>query len=423
MSLANLDFSSLITNVGNLFKFVGVALGLIGIIELFLYIHFKFGKDLKKSLYFILGLPLLAGLVYFLYKIINSNGKDALSLIYPTLLKVILITLPIEIIIYFLIRNIFNKYMLPVLLIAPGMLGMCLLIFLPFIFEIYLSFVNLNLYTMGKWIETGRLSFVGLNNFINVFRSPIMYRTETWWLILRNIIWTFENVFFQILFGTILALLLNRKLWAKPLFRAILIIPWTLPQVIAILAWKAEFAPKYGAINIILTKIADLIPFLHNIGIDSIPWRSHPFWTIAMVSIVNIWLGIPFIMVVILGGLQSISPDYYDSAALDGANSFQSFRFITLPLLKPILIPVIFLGSIWTFNAINVVFLMTGAAGGGGSSVEYADLVVSALYKAAFTFNRYSLSAALGVIIVIILLIFTIFGIKIVKGTESNINE
>ena len=118
-------------------------------------------------------------------------------------------------------------------------------------------------------------------------------------------------------------------------------------RVIAALAWRCEFHYQYGFVNILLEKL----------GFQAVQWMSDPFWAFIAVVVVNIWLGIPFMMVTILGGLQSISPDYYDAAQIDGASGWQQFRFITLPLLNPILTPAIILGVIWTFNNFNVIYL------------------------------------------------------------------
>jgi arabinogalactan oligomer/maltooligosaccharide transport system permease protein len=117
-------------------------------------------------------------------------------------------------------------------------------------------------------------------------------------------------------------------------------------------------------------------------------------------------------MVIILGGLQSISKSYYDAASIDGANYFQKLRYITLPLIKPVLMPAVTLGTVWTFNNINVIYLVTGQSGG----TEQADILVSALYKAAFTYNRYSYSAAFAIIIFIILFLISVFYSKIFES-------
>ena len=120
-------------------------------------------------------------------------------------------------------------------------------------------------------------------------------------------------------------------------------------------------------------------------------------------------------MVVFLGGLQAISNSYYEAASIDGASKWQQFWGITVPLLRPVVVPSVTLGTIWTFNNINVIYLMTGQAGGS----EHADILVSALYKSAFTYSRYSYSAAFALVIFAILIMITLLWIKISKGTES----
>ena len=135
-------------------------------------------------------------------------------------------------------------------------------------------------------------------------------------------------------------------------------------------------------------------------------WLSN--YPLTTCTLINIWLGIPFMMVVILGGLQSISASYYDAADIDGASYFQKLRYITIPLIRPVLMPAVTLGTVWTFNNINVIYLVTGQSGG----TERADILVSALYKAAFTYNRYSYSAAFAIVIFAILFFVSVFYLK-----------
>ncbi|MEI6080448.1 MAG: sugar ABC transporter permease [bacterium] len=138
-------------------------------------------------------------------------------------------------------------------------------------------------------------------------------------------------------------------------------------------------------------------------------------YPLVMCIITNVWLGIPFMAVIILGGLQSIPMSYYDAASIDGASSLQKLYRITIPMLRPVLAPAITLGALWTFNNINVIYLMTGQAGG----TEKADILVTALYKAAFTYSRYSFSAAFAVMIFIVLLLSTYIWMKVTKGSET----
>ncbi len=181
-----------------------------------------------------------------------------------------------------------------------------------------------------------------------------------------------------------LALLLHRKMRGKGIYRALIILPWAIPQIIALLVWRTEFNYEYG--------IGQPGP-----GADRprrrMPWLSEPFWNFAAMVITNVWLGVPFMMVIILGGLQSISPDYYEAAEIDGASSRQSFRAITLPLLRPVLTPAIILGTVWTFNNINVPFFINQ------NELETSDILVTALFRQAFQYNRYGDAAAFAFVI------------------------
>jgi len=185
-------------------------------------------------------------------------------------------------------------------------------------------------------------------------------------------------------------------------YRTFLVVPWAMPQVVAVLAMRGEFHATNGFVNIVLGKAAAAFPWLAALGVGPVQWLTdYPLLTC---TLINVWLGIPFMMVVILGGLQSISTSYYDAADIDGASYFQKLRFITLPLIKPVLMPAVTLGTVWTFNNINVIYLVTGQAGG----TERADILVSALYKAAFTYNRYSYSAAFALVVFALLFFISV---------------
>lgn len=296
-----------------------------------------------------------------------------------------------------------TKHSLAYMLLAPAFAGLAILILYPLAYEVYLAFHDLKLTTVMEWRRTGHLPFVGFKHFLKVFTSSPLSGVTFWRLLLRTIGWTVLNVSFHVAGGLALALLLNRVKWGRGIYRTVLVIPWAMPQVVAVLALRGEFHSQYGFVNIALG----------HLGIAPVQWlTAHPFLTC---SLINIWLGIPFMMVIILGGLQSISSHYYDAAAIDGASAFQQFRMITLPLIRPVLAPAVTLGAVWTFNNINVIYLVTGQAGG----TEDADILVSALYKSAFTYYRYSYSAALALIIFVLLFAFSTIWMKATKGADS----
>ena len=306
-----------------------------------------------------------------------------------------------------------GRHSLPVMLLAPAFIGLALLIAYPLVFEVYLAFHDLKLTTIMAWSRTGHIPFVGLKNFAKVFTSSPLASVTFWQLLARTAWWTLTNVSLHVAGGFALALLLNNCRRFQGAYRTLLIVPWAMPQVVAILAMRGEFQPQYGFINVMLSRLVHTLPFLSAWGLGPVEWLTrHALLTC---TIINVWLGIPFMMVVILGGLQSISRHYYDAAAIDGASAWQQFRHITLPLIKPVLAPAVTLGTVWTFNNINVIYLVTGQTGG----FEDADILVSALYKAAFTFYRYSYSAALAIVIFLILFSVSLLWLKFSKGSES----
>lgn len=309
----------------------------------------------------------------------------------------------LELALWLLFRLYKTKHALAYHLVAPAFVGMGLLVVYPFLFEVYLAFTDLKLTTIMRWSRTGELPFVGLKNFVKVFTSTPLSQTTFWQLLGRTIWWTVSNVALHVLGGLVLALWLQRVGSGRGLYRAVLVIPWAMPQVVAALALRGEFHSQYGFVNALLARL----------GVEPVQWLTHhPLLTC---TIINVWLGIPFMMVVILGGLQSISQHYYDAAAIDGASAWQQFRHITVPLIRPVLGPAVTLGTVWTFNNINVIYLVTGQAGG----VEDADILVSALYKAAFTYYRYSYSAAFALVIFAILALFAGLWLRATRAAES----
>lgn len=302
-------------------------------------------------------------------------------------------------------RLVRGKHALAIMMLAPALTAVCLLVVYPFFFEFRLAFANLNLYSINKWLTTGELGWFGFENFVRVFTTSPLQTASFWKLLGRTFLWTGINLVFHVGFGLGLALLLNRKIRGKGIYRTILILPWAIPQVVSVLAWRGEFHPQFGFVN----------QLLGSVGLEGVNWWSDPLPVFLSCCIVNIWLGIPFMMIVFLGGLQSIPNSYYEAASIDGASKLMQFKEITLPMLKPVVVPSITLGTIWTFNNINVIYLMTGQDGGN----EHADILISALYKSAFTYSRYSFSAAFALVIFAILIGLTMIWMKVAKGTES----
>jgi arabinogalactan oligomer/maltooligosaccharide transport system permease protein len=238
-----------------------------------------------------------------------------------------------------------------------------------------------------------------LKNFSAIFTQPVLKQVHFFPVLWRTVVWTAIQVPTHVILGLGLAMLLNRPMKLRGLYRTLIIVPWAIPQVIAVLAWRGEFHSQYGFFNIML----------HAVGLPGIEWKTNPFWNFMAINLTNIWLGIPFMMVILLGGLQSISGTFYEAADVDGASKWEKFRHITLPLMQPVMTPAIVLGVIWTFNNFNVPFLIND------NELESSDILVTALFRAAFEYNRYGFAAAFAVVIFLILLIFCLVYMWIVK--------
>jgi arabinogalactan oligomer/maltooligosaccharide transport system permease protein len=331
---------------------------------------------------------------------------------------------------FFLIRN----FLLPLLrdpgslktansrfaiyMVAPASILMFGVVIYPFLYNIVISLSNMSMLTVGNWKITG-LEQYGKVFGIDRFSAELsrdggsvwsafgqLFSTEFYGVFLKTIIWTVVNVSMHVIIGVFLAILLNRYLPGKSLFRILLILPWAVPQYITALTWRGMFNTDSGAINSILKYIFSLAP---------LPWLTDETLAFASAIITNIWLGFPFMMVIALGGLQSIPQELYEAAEIDGASAWQRFRNVTIPLLRPVMIPAITLGIVWTFNNINVVWLVSN----GGQPADQTHILVSYVYRAAFNLYRYGYAAAFSFIIFLILAVFSITFMKKSSVTDT----
>jgi arabinogalactan oligomer/maltooligosaccharide transport system permease protein len=318
--------------------------------------------------------------------IVRSLEEIALTILY-----IVGGTIILEAILYVVwVRILKWKLALPYMLLAPAVVGLIALVVYPLAWEMNISLTNMSLRHFRE------PEYIGLTNYIRVFTLPVLKQARFFPIFLQTIVWTVVNVLFHVVGGLGLALLLNRKMRGKGIYRMFLILPWAIPQIIAVLAWRSEFHFEFGFPNLVL----------QSIGLQPISWLTNPTWNFIAMLITNIWLGIPFMMVILLGGLQSISSEYYEAAQMDGANAWQQFRNITLPLLQPVMTPAIILGTIWTFNNFNVPFFINQ------NELESSDILVTALFRAAFQYNRYGFSAAFAFVIFGVLLLYSIFYLR-----------
>jgi arabinogalactan oligomer/maltooligosaccharide transport system permease protein len=271
--------------------------------------------------------------------------------------------------------------------VLPAGLSMAVLVIGPFVVG---ATVSLFSHQAGSW------TFVGLANFLDILLArdwPITSPLSFWFTLAVTVLWTTANVLLHVSLGVGLAMLL-RAPWLRfrGIYRVLLILPWAIPSYITALIWKGMFHRQFGAINGILGWL----------GLEPVSWFSQFSTAFAANLLTNTWLGFPFMMVVTLGALGAIPADLEEAAQIDGAGRWQRFRHITWPLLRPALMPAIVLGSIWTFNMFNIIYLVSGGEPEGGT-----EILISEAYRWAFTRgHRYGYAAAYAVLIFGVLLVY-----------------
>jgi arabinogalactan oligomer / maltooligosaccharide transport system permease protein len=284
--------------------------------------------------------------------------------------------------------------------VAPAATGLLVLVAIPFTVGIGLSLFH---------HEAGEYTFVGLANFSDILASRGYRITEPlsfYFTLVVTVGWAVVNVALHVGIGLGLALLLRDPLLKlRGVYRVLLIVPWAVPNYITALMWKGMFHRQFGAINGLLDAV----------GIEPISWFTRFSTSFAANVATNTWLGFPFMMVVALGALQSIPQDLYEAAEVDGASRWVQFRRITLPLLKPALLPAVILGTVWTFNMFNIIYLVSGGEPGGAT-----DILVSEAYRWAFQRNeQYGFAAAYSVLIFFVLWAYTTFTKRLTRDAEE----
>jgi arabinogalactan oligomer/maltooligosaccharide transport system permease protein len=297
--------------------------------------------------------------------------------------------------------------------ILPAMLGMLAFVLFPFAYGITLSFTDQTIYTTGKPLSE---IWVGLKNYGDILGDfSIAKRTAEgslvfnyqnfYWTLLFTVGWTISNVTIGVTVGLVLALILNTAgLALRPVYRVLLILPWAVPNYITALIWRGMFHQQFGVINQVLQMF----------GLPAVSWFERPFTSFLTALSTNGWLSFPFMMVISLGALQSIPAEIYEAARVEGATRWQQFKSITLPSLKPALIPAIILSVVWTFNMFNIIYLVT--AGEPASSTE---ILITQAYKFAFERYRYGYAAAYSTIIFLILLVYGVIQNRATRATEA----
>ncbi|KOG08469.1 sugar ABC transporter permease [Streptomyces wedmorensis] len=277
-------------------------------------------------------------------------------------------------------------------MVAPVTVVIAVIIGYPLVRGIFLSLTDANERNVERSIGVNHIpasyEFVGLDNYADALTGSQFLSTLGW-----TLVWTVSCVSVTFALGLALANILNRKIAGRGVYRLMLILPWAVPGFVSVFAWRFLYNQDNGLLNKILA----------GGGIDAVPWLNDPTWAKVSVIATNVWLGVPFMMVALLGGLQSIPGELYEAAEMDGANAWQRFRHITMPGLSSVSTTVILLSTIWTFNMFPVIFLLT--RGGPG---EATQILVTQAYKFSFEVSPrdFAQSSTWGVLILVLLMLF-----------------
>jgi len=267
--------------------------------------------------------------------------------------------------------------------LLPAIIYMLLFYGYPLFYSIQ---VSLEKYDLQAEIS-GVAAFVGLNNYIAVVQDPT-FRDAA----IHTLLFTVLSIVPQFILGMALAVFFYRYFPLSRLLRALFLLPWLVPLIVSGTVWKWLFNETNGLIDQILAGLHLLPPHFG--------WLTTPGWALAALIIANIWLGIPFNLAILYSGLQSIDHEFYEAAAIDGANRWQSFRYVTVPLLEPVIGIVLMLGFIYTIKVFDIIYVIT--QGGPGNTTQTFS---TWSYTLSFSEQLFGQGAAQANIILVISLI------------------
>ena len=265
-----------------------------------------------------------------------------------------------------------------------------------FVFELFPIFYSLYI-SFFEWHIIGDVRFVGLENYFKIFSDPVFI------VALRNtFIYTIVTVPTQIFFGLAIALLLNQKIRGKVTFRALYYIPVITSWTVVSLIWKWIYDPVYGFLNYVLLSLGAIR--------EPVRWLQDPSVALCAVMLVTIWKGIGWNMVIFLAGLQTIPQSLYDAALIDGANRWRRFRYITLPLLRPVIATVTVLLTIGALNAFVQIYILTA-----GGPLHSTEVINTYLYKNAFSYLNFGYASSMAMFLLALTLTISIVQRKVLS--------
>ncbi|MEU7476850.1 sugar ABC transporter permease [Lentzea sp. NPDC042327] len=246
--------------------------------------------------------------------------------------------------------------------------------------------LSLRGYTVRTFVRGGA-PFVGLDNYVAVFADPA-FRTA----VLNTVLFTVVSLGFQYTIGLALAVFFARDFPLSATLRALFLVPWLLPLIVSASTWAWLLNSESGLVNAALAAV----------GLDPVNWLTSPSWSLVSVTIANIWIGVPFNLVVLYSGLRTIPPEVHEASALDGAGGWQTFRHVTFPMLRPVSAITLLLGLVYTLKVFDLIWVMT-RGGPSGSSTTLATWSYELGFGGALP--RFGPSAAVGTVLILVSLV------------------
>ena len=279
----------------------------------------------------------------------------------------------------------------PYLFILPFVIFCLILLLYPVVYSLALSFREATVETF----VSGEMPFNGLTQYQAALADPIFWRALT-----NTLLFAFFSILFQFTIGFLLALLFQADFPWKNFCLAALLVPWVSPILTAANIFKGLFN-EVGPIN----RIAQLI------GLGPFPWLADPSYALPATIVANIWIGFPFNFILLYAGMRSIPEDVYEAAKIDGAGFWQRVGFITLPMLKPVTVAVLMLGTIYTVKVFDIVWIMTGGGPANGT-----HLLSTYAYQVGFSVLNFGEAAAIATLLVLLVLLLNLVQFLLQRG-------
>ena len=310
--------------------------------------------------------------------------------------------------------------------LLPAFVVMGVITFYPLIYQVIISFTDFQTKDLLLQLSSPKLQYIGIQNYVEIVMGGLPVQNFEFFRVLTyNLWWAVTNVMVHVPAGILIAVLLNTQgLWGKRIYRALYVLPVVIPPIVVATVWRNIFDEQYGAMNQFLTAIAQLFGSVDPVHLrwmneysPPIPWLlpNGPL-TLAYYAmmIANFWLGWPFMALVATGALQSIPKDLYEAASIDGASGSQQFWNVTVPLLRPAMIPAAVYGFTLSFNLFNFVYFMTN-----GGPARSTEILVTFAFDLVRNLRLYGVAAAFSVIIFFVAMVVFLITNRITRATES----